>query len=155
MADARAAEPRHALQVAVGRDEVDGDRVAVAGDRERRGLADLVHELLEVGAGEVAEVEPAEHRVRVAERPHAEPVAARRGDVLDEPDARERAELARDGAGADPRPARHVGRPELASLGEHVEDLDGAYRRFDVSGGGLTGSGHRASLFPLIARYPV
>ena len=38
---------------------------------------------------------------------------------------------------------------------ERIEDLDGAHRRFDVSGGGLTGTGHRASLLPLIARYPV
>ena len=155
MADARAAEPRDALEVAVARDEVDRDRVAVAGDRERGRLADLVHELLEVGAGEVAEVEPSEDGVRVPERAHAEPVATRGGDVLDEAGARERAELARDRARADPRPARDVGRPELAAVGERVEDLDGAHRRFDIAGGGLTGSGHRASLFPLIARYCV
>ena len=107
------------------------------------------HELLEVRAGEVADVEPSEHGVREPERAHAEPVATRRGDVLDEPDARERAELARDRARADPRPPGEVGRPELAAVGERVEDLDGADRRFDVSGGGLTGTGHRASLLPL------
>ena len=51
-------------------------------------------ELLEVRAGDVAQVQPGEHRVREAQRPHAEAVAAGRGDVLDEADARQRAELA-------------------------------------------------------------
>ena len=108
-----------------------------------------------MGTGEVTEVEPAEHRVRIAQRAHPEPVAARRRDVLDEANTRQRAELPRDGARADARAAGHVRRPELSTLGERVEDLDGAYRGFDVSGGGLTGTGHRASLFPLVARCPV
>ena len=108
-----------------------------------------MHELLEVGAGEVTKVEAAEDGVRVAQGAHAQPVAAGRRDVLDEADARESPELAGDGARADARPPRHLARAELASVSERVEDLDGADRRFDVSGGGLTGTGHRASLFPL------
>ena len=112
-------------------------------------------ELLEVGAGEVAQVEPPEDRVGVPERPHPEPVAARAAHMLDEAGAGQRPELARDRARADARPPRHVGRAELAAVGERVEDLDGAHRRFDIAGGGLTGSGHRASVFPLIARYSV
>ncbi len=89
------------------------------------------------------------------QRSHTEPVAARGGDVLDETDACECPELPGDGARADARSTRHLGRTELASVGERVEDLDGANRCFDISGGGLTGTWHRASLFPLIARYPV
>ena len=68
MAHARSTESGHALEVAVGRHEVDGDRISLAGNRQRGGLTDLADELLEVGTGEVTEVESAEHRVRIAQR---------------------------------------------------------------------------------------
>ena len=39
----RAAEARHTMEIAVRRHEVDGDRVGLAGDRERGRLADLAN----------------------------------------------------------------------------------------------------------------
>ena len=139
---ARTPEPRDALQVAVGGHEVDGDGISVARDGECCRLTDLGHELLEVRAGDVAEVEPSQHRVGEPEHAHAEPVAAGRRYVLDEPQPGERPELTGDGAGADPRAAGQIGRAHLASVGQGVEDGDGANRGLDVAGGRLTGTGH-------------
>ena len=94
MPDARTTQPRHALQVAVAGHEVDRDRVAVARDRERPGLADLAHEILEVGARDVAQVQSPEHGVGERSDAHTKPVSPRRRDVLHETEPRQRAQLA-------------------------------------------------------------
>src|SRR5918999_2694624 len=61
--NARAAEPRDALDRRGALREVDGDRVALARDRERGGLACLLDERFQVGTRHRTEVEPAERRV--------------------------------------------------------------------------------------------
>ena len=102
--DRGAAEPRDRLHVVAPRHEVDGDRVLVAGDGERRGLAGRLHELDEVRPRDLTHVEPREQRVREMDDPEAEPVAPVRAHPLDEPGGGERAELARYGARRHARP---------------------------------------------------
>ena len=146
VADRRTAELRDVLDVVRARDEVDGDRVLLTRNVERRGLAGDPHQLLEVGSCDLADVEPGEHGVREPHDPHAEPVAAGDGIVLHEPGVRQRAELARDGAGRQLGASRDLVRPEVAAVGERVEDGNRALRRSDPPGRGLTASRHRVTL---------
>ncbi len=104
--------------------EVDGDRVLVAGHGERRGLAGRFDQRDEVRAGDLANVEAREHRVREVDEPNAESVAAGRVDALDETGRSERPELARDGARRHARPARDLVRAELAAFCKGVEHRD-------------------------------
>ena len=53
------------------------------GDGQRRRLARLPHELLQVRPCERPQVEPPEHRVAELDQPQREAIAARLGDVLD------------------------------------------------------------------------
>ena len=61
--DAGPAESGDALDGLPALNEVDGDGVVLTGDGQRRGLARLSDEPFEVGAGQLAEVEPGEHDV--------------------------------------------------------------------------------------------
>ena len=105
-------------------DEVDGDRVLVAGHRQRGRLAGRIDERDEVRPGDLAYVEPREHGVREVDEADAEPVAAGRGDALDEAGRRQRAELTRYGARRHARAPRDLVRPELAALRKGVEHRD-------------------------------
>ena len=105
-------------------DEVDGDRVRVAGNRERGRLAGRVDQRDEVGARDLAHVESREHRVREVDEADAEAVAAGRVDALDETRRSERAELARDGARRHAGPPRNLVRAELAAFCKGVEHRD-------------------------------
>ena len=84
-----------------------------------------------MGARDGAHVEPCEQRVRELHDTEAEPVAARRRDSLHQSRRRERAELARDGARSHARSACDLVRPELARVGECVEQRDGPLGRTD------------------------
>jgi hypothetical protein len=113
-------------------DEVDGDRVLLAGDVERRGLAGEPDELLEVRTRHAADVEPGEHGVRQRDEANPEAVAAARGILLDEPGRGEGAELPRHRARREARAPRQLVRAHLAGLGERVEDRDRALRGLDA-----------------------
>jgi len=65
--------------------EVDRDRVVVARDGERRGLACRLDECDEMGSCHLPDVEAREDGVREVDEPDAEPVPAGRVDALDEP----------------------------------------------------------------------
>jgi len=67
--------------------------VLLAGNRERRGLAGMPNELLEVRVGDRAHVEAGEQRVREVDDPEPEAVAAGGCDSLDETRCGEGAEL--------------------------------------------------------------
>ena len=123
-------------------DEVDRDRVLVARHRERRGLAGRLDERDEVRPRDLADVEPREHGVREVDEADAEPVAAGRGDALDEAGSGERAELARYGARRHARAARDLVRPELAAFGKRVEDGDRPLGGANSAGGRLTSARH-------------
>ena len=92
------------------------DRVAVS----PRGL----DESDEVGARDLADVEPREDGVREVDEAEAELVAARGRDALDEPGGGERAELARYGARRHAGAPRDLVRAELASVCKGVEHRD-------------------------------
>jgi hypothetical protein len=93
-----------------------------------------------VGSGDLSQVEAGEYGVPELEEPEPEPVAAARGDVLDEARARQGREQARDRARVDPGPACDLVRPELSlAVGERVEDGEGTLDCGDVPNGWLPG----------------
>ena len=101
--------------------EVDRDRVVLAGNMERRRLAGQPDELREMRACDLADVEPGEDGVRESDDADPEPVAPRLRVVLDEPCRRERAELARDRARREPKATGQLVRPELTAGCKLVE----------------------------------
>src|SRR5688572_1602032 len=122
--DRRATESRHGLDLMRAGNEINGDRVLVAGYRERRRLAGRFDQRDEVWAGDLANVEAREHGVREVDELNAEPVAAARVDALDETGRSERPELARDGARRHARSACDLVRAELAAFCKGVEHRD-------------------------------
>ncbi len=129
VADARPAELRDALHDGRAVREVDRDRVVLARGRQRRRLAGLAHERLQVRPRELAQVEPLEHGVAELDEPQREAVAAVLRHVLDEARRGERREEARDGARVDAGAARDLVRPELTAVGERVEHGEARARR--------------------------
>ena len=124
MCDRRPPESRHRLDLVRAGDEVDGDRVLVARDRQGRGLAGRLDEGDEMGSRDLADVEPREDGVREVDEAEAELVAAGGLDALDETGGGERSELARYGARRHARAPCDLVRAELASVCKGVEHRD-------------------------------
>ena len=76
MPDRGPAELRDGLDVVASRDEVDRDRVLVAGYGERRGLAGRLDECHQMRPRDLSHVEPGEERVGEMDDPQAEAIAA-------------------------------------------------------------------------------
>ncbi len=150
MADARAAELGDALDDGGAVGEVDGDRVVLARGRQRRRLARLPDERLEVRPGELAEVEPPEHGVPELDEPQRQAIAARLRHVLDEAGRGERREQPRDRAGVDRRATCDLVRAELAAVGESVEHRERALDGGDVADSWLTGAGRDTLLYSFL-----
>jgi hypothetical protein len=143
MGDAGAADPRDRGDRLPAGDEVDGDRVGVGGQRQRRRLADLGLERLQVRPGQHAQVEAGQHVVGEGEQVRAEPVAAGVGDVFDVARVDERRERARDRAGVDPGQAGELGRAGVAAHAqEGVEDAQCPLDRCQAPLGGSSGGRH-------------
>ena len=139
VSDARPPHPRHALHRRGALHEVDRDRVDLTRRRQRRRLARLRDELLQMRPGDLAQIEPGEHRVPELQQAEAEPVAAGRGDVLDHPSAGKRREQPRHRARVDPRSPGDLVRAELrVAIGQRVEHGQRALDRSDVANGWLS-----------------
>jgi hypothetical protein len=115
--DAAAPEPREADDARGGSDEVDGDRLAVAGQRQRRGLAGVRDEPGEQGTRELPHVKAGKHPVGERDEVQTEAVGTA-GLTLDEPAAFQRGEQPRCGA-----------RVDAGSAGELVDAEAGIARR--------------------------
>ena len=149
--DARSAELGDATHRLRALNEVDGDRVALAGDRERRRLARHVDERLQMRTRKIAEVEPPERRVAELDKPEPQPVATRIGDALDESAGNERRELPGRGARVQTGAPRDLVRPELA-VGQRLEHGNGPLDGCDVTYGWLSGARH-ATFGLILERY--
>ncbi len=141
MTDTRAAELGDALDDRGAVGEVDSDGVVLTRGRQRRRLARLPDECLQVRPRERAQVEAPEHGVAELDEPQRQPVAPGLRDVLHEPGRRERREQARDGAGVDPGAARDLVRAELLPVRERVDHRQGAPDGGDMADGWFTGTG--------------
>ena len=143
MCDRGSSEARDGLHLVRSGDEVDRHRVLVARDGERRGLPGRLGERDEVRARDLAHVEAGQQRVREVDHADPEPVAACRGDPLDEGGGGKRSELTRYGARRHAGPPRNLVRPELPAFGDRVEDGEGPFGCANSTGGGLTSARHR------------
>ena len=121
--DRRATEVRCPLDVLRRAHHVDGHRVGVARDGQRRRLAGLGDERLEMRVGDDADVEPGEHRRSRARRAGSRAGTARwlrtrstRPDSTSVPSCRDTV------LAVAPDPAGDLVRPERRLGGEHIED---------------------------------
>ena len=117
--DARPPESRHADHARRRRDEVDGDRLAPARNRQRRGLAGLLHQPGQPRPRPLAHVELAEHAVRQCHELEPEAVGAV-GGALDETAGLERAQQPGGRARVDPDPPRELVDPETGIARGHL-----------------------------------
>jgi hypothetical protein len=143
MRDRRATEPRHGLDLMCPGDEVDRDRVLVAGHREGRRLAGRLDERDEVWPGDLANVEPREDGVREVDEADPEVVPPGRGVAFHETGGGERAELPRYRARRHAGAARDLVRAELASVCKGVEHGDRSLGSANSAGRRLTCARHR------------
>jgi hypothetical protein len=141
--DARPAHARDRADARPREDEVDRHRVGVTRHRERRRLARLVGQRVEVRAGGRAQVDAAERVAREPQHLGADPVAAGLGPVLDIARGHQRGQDPRHGRGVDPGHARELVRAGVAAdLGEGVEHAQCALDRCQPPRGGSTGRRH-------------
>ena len=83
--------------------------------------------------GLLHDVEPSRGGAGQPEEPDAQAVLAAVGGLLDEPVGLERADQAEGGALVHPELGRHLGDPDLAAPGQHLEDGDGPIDRLDAA----------------------
>ena len=112
--------------------------------RGRKGhrLARRLRERLEVGMGDLAQVEPRQDRISELEETQPQPVAPALGHVLDVAGVCERGEEAGHRAGVDLRQPGDLVRPHLSPGGEDVEDREPPLDGGDVTYGWSSGSAH-------------
>ncbi len=142
MCDGRSTEPRDRLDLVSTRDEVDCDRILLAGHGEGRGLSGLPDQLFEMRARHPSHVEAGEQCVREVDDPEAKAIPASRRHSLDEIRGCERPELAGHGARCHPGSPRDLVRAELTGFGERVENGERSFRCADSACRRLTRARH-------------
>ena len=118
---------------------IDGDTLAGGRKRQRGCLARCRLDLVEDRPGDRADIEALEHVRAELQEAHAEAVAARGLDLLDEAVPRERAKEARGGGGGDVETSRDV--VDAQRLGRVGKDLQDEERTLD-GGDGSAGCCH-------------
>ena len=150
MRHAGPAELRDPLHRRRASDEVDGDRFVAPRDRQRHGLADAFDETLELGAGELAKVEPVDDGVPELHEANPEPIAAA-VCLVDVTGRRKRRQQARDRARVDPGSAGELVRPQLAAGRQRVHHGERAGDGGHLSRS-LSACGFHATVSPIVTR---
>ena len=121
--------------------EIDGDCIVLPRGGQRRRLARLADECLEMRPREGTEIEPPEYGVAELDEAQREPVATRLRHMLHEPGRGQRREETRHRARVDTGSPRDLVGAELSAVCKRIDHEERPLDGGDVTDGWLAGTG--------------